>query len=68
MEFTAYMLDVLTEAIYPVRMVVEDGIFKEIELIFLEEDTVIDVEGVRVNIIRSGGLNRFSTSSDITLI
>ncbi|WP_405304590.1 adenine deaminase [Methanobrevibacter sp.] len=46
MEFTAYMLDVLTEAIYPVRMVVEDGIFKEIELIFLEEDTVIDVEGV----------------------
>lgn len=46
MKFTAYMLDVLTESIYPVCMTIEDGIFKEIELISLDEEHELDFEGV----------------------
>ena len=46
MIFTAYMLDVITESIYPVRITIEDGIFKEIELYLLDEGTELDVDGV----------------------
>ena len=30
MSFTAYMLDVVTDTIYPARITIEDGIFKEV--------------------------------------
>jgi len=44
--FTAYILDVLTDSVYPARITVEDGVFKEITPISVCEDTVIDVEGL----------------------
>ena len=46
MKFTAYVLDVLTESVYPARITVEDGIFKEIKPIHVTEETKIDVEGL----------------------
>ena len=48
MRFTAYILDVLTESIYPARIKIEDGIFKEIDPIVVTEETRIDVEGLLV--------------------
>ena len=48
MKFTAYILDVLTESIYPARITVEDGIFKEIDPIVVTEETKIDVDGLLV--------------------
>ena len=48
MKFTAYILDVLTESIYPARITVEDGIFKEIDPITITEETRIDVDGLLV--------------------
>ena len=29
MSFTAYMLDVVSDTIYPARITIEDGLFKE---------------------------------------
>ena len=48
MKFTAYILDVLTESIYPARITIEDGIFKEILPIVVAEETKIDVDGLLV--------------------
>lgn len=48
MKFTAYILDVLTESIYPARIDVADGIFKEITPITVTEETKIDVDGLLV--------------------
>ncbi len=48
MRFTAYILDVLTESIYPARIVIEDGIFKQIDPIIVNEETKIDVDGLLV--------------------
>ncbi len=46
MKFTAYILDVLTDSVYPARITIEDGIFKEIVPIHVTEETKIDVEGL----------------------
>ena len=46
MQFTSYMLDVLTDSVYPARITIEDGIFKEIVPIQVSEETQIDVEGL----------------------
>ena len=46
MSFTAYILDVLTDSVYPARITVADGIFKEIIPIKVTEETKIDVEGL----------------------
>ena len=46
MKFTAYILDVLTDSVYPARITIEDGIFKEIVPIQVTEETEIDVEGL----------------------
>lgn len=46
MKFTAYILDVLTDSVYPARLTIEDGIFKEIIPINVNDDTKIDVEGL----------------------
>ena len=46
MKFTAYILDVLTDSVYPARITVEDGVFKEITPIHVTEETKIDVEGL----------------------
>ena len=46
MQFTAYILDVLTDSVYPARITIGDGIFKEIVPIQIGEETEIDVEGL----------------------
>ena len=46
MKFTAYLLDVLTDSVYPARITVADGVFKEIVPIHVTEETKIDVEGL----------------------
>jgi adenine deaminase len=46
MIFTSYILDVLTDSVYPARITIEDGIFKEIVPIAVEEEAKIDVDGL----------------------
>lgn len=46
MKFTTYILDVLSDSVYPARITIEDGIFKEITPIQLTEETKIDIEGL----------------------
>ena len=46
MKFTAYILDVLTSSVYPARITVEDGIFKQIVPIMVDGETKVDVEGL----------------------
>ncbi|WP_458403824.1 adenine deaminase [Methanobrevibacter sp.] len=46
MSFTAYILDVLTDSVYPARITIEDGIFKKIVPITITEETKIDFEGL----------------------
>ena len=46
MKFTAYILDVLTNSVYPARITISDGIFKEIVPIMLEDGQKVDVEGL----------------------
>jgi adenine deaminase len=48
MKFTAYILDVLTDSVYPARITIADGIFKEIVPIHVTEETKIDVDGLIV--------------------
>lgn len=48
MKFTAYILDVQTDSVYPARVTIEDGIFKEIVPLDITEETEIDVEGLMV--------------------
>ena len=47
MTFTAYILDVLTDSVYPARITIKDGVFSEIVPI-VDENTEIDVEGLLV--------------------
>ena len=47
MTFTAYMLDVLTNSVYPARITVENGIFKHIVPI-MGENVEVDVDGLIV--------------------
>ena len=46
MKFTAYILDVLSDSVYPARITIENGIFKEITPIQLTDETGIDMEGL----------------------
>ena len=50
MEFTAYMLDVVSDTIYPARITIEDGLFKEVTPITVSEKDIskIDVRGLVV--------------------
>ena len=48
MKFTAYILDVLTDSVYPARITIENGIFKEIVPIVLKEDVKVDIEGLMI--------------------
>lgn len=48
MSFTAYILDVLTDSVYPARITIKNGVFEEIVPIVLDEDSKIDVEGLLV--------------------
>ena len=46
MSFTAYILDVVTDSIHPARITIEDGIFKEVTPITVDEETPVDVRGL----------------------
>ena len=46
MSFTAFMLDVVTDTFYPARITIEDGKYKEITPIFIDEDTKLDMPGL----------------------
>lgn len=46
MQFSAYMLDVITDSIYPARISVEDGLFKEIVPIVINDDSELDIQGI----------------------
>ena len=50
MSFTAYMLDVVSDTIYPARITIEDGLFKEVTPITVSEKDIvkIDVKGLMV--------------------
>ncbi|WP_299522752.1 adenine deaminase [uncultured Methanobrevibacter sp.] len=46
MQFSAYMLDVISDSIYPARILVEEGIFKEIVPIVIDSDDELDIDGI----------------------
>ena len=46
MTFTAYILDVITDSVYPARITIDNGIFSEIVPIVPDEDFKVDVEGL----------------------
>ena len=46
MSFTGYILDVITSTIYPARITVEDGLFKEVTPIPINESSKVDVRGL----------------------
>ncbi|WP_407454676.1 adenine deaminase [Methanobrevibacter sp.] len=46
MSFTAFILDVITDTIYCARITIEDGKYKEITPIFVNEDTKVDMKGL----------------------
>lgn len=46
MTFTAYILDVMTDSVYPARITIDNGIFSEIVPIVPDEDFKVDVEGL----------------------
>ena len=48
MSFTAFIFDVITDTIYPARITVEDGLFKEVTPITINEGSQIDVKGLMV--------------------
>lgn len=48
MAFTAYILDVVSNTIHPVRISIEDGIFKEVSPISVNERTSVDMEGLMI--------------------
>ena len=46
MSFTGYIFDVISDTIYPARITVEDGLFKEVTPIIVNEKTELDVRGL----------------------
>ena len=46
MAFTAYILDILTNSVYPARITIEDGVFKHIIPIKDDNGIDVDVEGL----------------------
>ncbi len=48
MSFTAFILDVINNSIYPARITVENGIFTEVTPILVSKDSKIDVRGLMI--------------------
>ena len=46
MSFTAYIYDVVSNTIRPVRITIENGIFTEVAPITVNEETLVDVKGL----------------------
>lgn len=48
MSFTAYILDVVSDTVYPARITIENGIYKEVSPITVNERTTVDVDGLMI--------------------
>ena len=48
MPFTAYILDVLTNSVYPARITINNGVFEEIVPIVSDDNLSVDVEGLLI--------------------
>ncbi len=48
MSFTSFILDVVTDTIYPARITIENGLYKEVTPITINEQTNIDVDGLMI--------------------
>ncbi|MBR4446887.1 adenine deaminase [Methanobrevibacter sp.] len=48
MSFTAYILDVISDTIYPARITIENGIFTEVTPITIDETSFVDVKGLMI--------------------
>ena len=48
MSFTAYILDVVSDSIYPARITVENGVYTEVTPILVNESTKLDVRGLMI--------------------
>ena len=48
MQFSAYILDVLTDSVYPAKLTIENGIFSEIVPVIKTDDFKADVEGLLI--------------------
>ena len=48
MSFTAFILDVVTDSIYPARISILNGVYKEITPITIDEGTKMDVKGLMI--------------------
>ena len=46
MSFTAYIFDVISDTIYPARITIENGLFKEVTPITVDEENLVDVPGL----------------------
>lgn len=46
MEFTAFIYDVISATVRPVKIVIENGFFKEVSPITVEEHNMVDVKGL----------------------
>ena len=46
MIFKAYILDVISDTIYPAKITIENGVFSEVTPITINENSVLDVEGL----------------------
>ena len=48
MSFTAFILDVLTNSVYPARITIKNGVFEEIVPIVSDDNLSVDVEGLLI--------------------
>ena len=48
MSFTAFIFDVVTDTFYPARITIEDGVYKEITPISINENSLVDVKGLMI--------------------
>ena len=47
-EYTAYIMDVVSDTIYPARITIENGLYKEVTPIFVDESTRLDFRGLMI--------------------
>ncbi|MBP3791100.1 MAG: adenine deaminase [Methanobrevibacter sp.] len=48
MSFTAFILDVVTDTIYPARITIENGLYKKVTPITINENSTLDVKGLMI--------------------
>ncbi|WP_407375372.1 adenine deaminase [Methanobrevibacter sp.] len=48
MAFTSFILDVVSNSVYPARITIEDGVYTNIEPILINERTRLDIKGLMI--------------------